>query len=87
MGKLYFYEPLAGLDVRGTVTTMDSLLCQRAIAGQIVAQHGHYLMVVKENQPALFAAIDAVFRCPPPAEAADQLPSFRPKRRAFDLAG
>ena len=65
-------ELLAGLDLRGTVTTMDSLLCQQALARQIVAQHGHYLMVVKENQPALLAAIELVFRCPPPEEAGDQ---------------
>lgn len=64
---------LAGLDLRGTVTTLDSLLCQQAIARQIVRQRGHYLMVVKENQPALYAAIELVFRCPPPAEAGDHL--------------
>src|SRR4051812_33235 len=57
---------LRGFDLRGTVTTMDSLVCQRAIARQILAQNGHYLMVVKENQPALFDAIDLLFRCPPP---------------------
>jgi predicted transposase YbfD/YdcC len=64
---------LAGIDLHGTVTTMDSLLCQQAIARQILAQNGHYLMVVKENQPALFAAIDLVFRCPPPVEEGDHL--------------
>lgn len=67
---------LADLDLHGTVTTMDSLLCQQAIAQQIVAQHGHYLMVVKENQPALFAAIDLVFRCPPPPEKTDYAEAF-----------
>ena len=56
----------------GTVTTMDALLTQRPIAHAILAQHGHYLMVVKENQPALYAAIDLVFRLPPPPHAADQ---------------
>jgi predicted transposase YbfD/YdcC len=66
---------LAGFDLRGTVTTMDSLLCQRAIAQQILVQKGHYLMVVKENQPALFEAIDVVFRCPPPEDEADCLQS------------
>ena len=66
---------LAGLDLHGTVTTMDSLLCQQAIAQQILAQHGHYLMVVKENQPALFAAIDLLFRCPPLPEETDQVQS------------
>ena len=67
---------LADLDLHGTVTTMDSLLCQQAIAQQIVAQHGHYLMVVKENQPALFAAIDLVFRCPPPPQTTDYVQAF-----------
>jgi predicted transposase YbfD/YdcC len=66
---------LAGLDLRGTVTTMDSLLTQQAIARQIVAQNGQYLMVVKENQPTLFAAIELVFRCPPLEEEADHLQS------------
>lgn len=53
-------------DLRGTVTTMDALLTQQAIAQQILAQQGHYLMIVKENQPALYAAIDLVFKVPPP---------------------
>jgi hypothetical protein len=44
---------LAGRDLRSTVTTMDALLTQRVLAHQIGAQHGYYLMVVKENQPEL----------------------------------
>jgi predicted transposase YbfD/YdcC len=57
---------LQGRDRRSTVTTMDALLTQQAIAQQILNQGGHYLMVVKENQPALYAAIDLVFKRPPP---------------------
>ena len=57
---------LQGRDLQGTVTTLDALLTQQAIAQQILDQHGHYLMIVKENQPALYAAIDLVFRVPPP---------------------
>ena len=57
---------LKGRDLRGTVTTMDALLTQQALARQIRDQHGHYLMVVKENQPAMYAAIDLVFQVPPP---------------------
>ncbi len=53
--------------LQGTVTTLDALLTQQAIARQILDQHGHYLMIVKENQPALYAALDLVFRVPPPA--------------------
>jgi predicted transposase YbfD/YdcC len=57
---------LHGRDLHGTVTTMDALLTQQTIAQQIRTQGGHYLMVVKENQPALYAAIDLVFTIPPP---------------------
>ena len=56
---------LAGWDLRGTVTTMDALLTQRALATQIRAQGGHYLMVVKANQPELLAAITTLFADPP----------------------
>lgn len=58
-------------DLRGTVTTMDALLTQQDIAQRIVDRHGHYLMIVKENQPRLWAAIDLVFRQPPPPQASD----------------
>jgi predicted transposase YbfD/YdcC len=56
---------LAGRDLRGTVTTMDALLTQRSVAQQILQQGGHYLMVVKENQGGLYAALDLLFREPP----------------------
>jgi predicted transposase YbfD/YdcC len=36
-------------DLTGTVITMDALLAQRALARQIRAQGGHYLMVIKQN--------------------------------------
>lgn len=52
-------------DLHGTVTTMDALLTQRALAAQIVAQGGHYLMVVKDNHPTILAAITTLFECPP----------------------
>ncbi len=42
-------ELLEGLELGGTVTTMDALLTQRKLAGQILGQGGHYLMVVKDN--------------------------------------
>jgi predicted transposase YbfD/YdcC len=64
---------LDGRELHGTVTTMDALLTQQALAEQILAQHGHYLMIVKENQPTLYAAIDLVFRMPPPPRPTHQL--------------
>lgn len=56
---------LAGRDLSGTVTTMDALLTQRTLAARIRAQGGHYLMVVKDNQPELLAAITTLFADPP----------------------
>ena len=63
---------LADRDLTGTVTTLDALLTQRSIANQIRAQGGHYLMMVKPNQPALHAAIDRLFAAPPPPETTDR---------------
>ncbi len=56
---------LAGRDLSNTVTTMDALLTQRGVAQQILDQNGHYLMVVKENQPTLYEAIALLFDQPP----------------------
>jgi predicted transposase YbfD/YdcC len=62
---------LARQHLRGTVTPMDALLTQRALATRMVAQGGHYVMVVKANQPALLAAITACFADPPLPEPGD----------------
>jgi predicted transposase YbfD/YdcC len=56
---------LAGRDLRGVVVTMDALLTQRDLAQQILDQQGHYLMVVKANQPRLLDDIETLFRDPP----------------------
>jgi len=56
---------LQGRDLAGTVTTMDALLTQRAIAQQIVNGGGHYLMAVKANQRQLCLAAAELFADPP----------------------
>lgn len=56
---------LAGRDLRGTLTTMDALHTQRTFAELIRKQGGHYLMVVKDNQPELAQAIATLFADPP----------------------
>ncbi len=56
---------LAGRDLTGTVTTMDALLTQRHLAELIGAHNGHYLMLVKRNQPSLYWALELVFEHPP----------------------
>ncbi len=62
---------LAGRDLAGTVVTMDALLTQRALAQQIRRQGGHYLLIVKENQPTLHAALARVFDGDLPPEPTD----------------
>jgi len=59
---------LAGLVVQGRVLTMDALLTQRAIAQDIVDRGGDYLMVVKDNQPALRADLAFLFETPAPGD-------------------
>ena len=61
---------LAGRDLREKVVTLDALHTLRATARQIRAQNGHYLMIVKKNQAALYEYLDMLFRLP--AHPADQ---------------
>jgi len=56
---------LQGRNLRGQVVTVDALLAQQALARQIRQQHGHYLMVIKANQPEVFQAIALLFAEPP----------------------
>jgi predicted transposase YbfD/YdcC len=46
-------ELLAMLVLTDRTVTIDAMGCQRNIAATIVAQDGHYILAVKENQPAL----------------------------------
>ena len=70
---------LAGRDLSNTVLTMDALLTQRELSQHILEQRGHYLMVVKENQPALYQAIALLFEQPPwlPREKATEYQVYR----------
>jgi len=56
---------LAGGDLTDTVTTLDALFTQRAVAQQIIDRRGHYLMVVKKNQPTLYADLETFFDSAP----------------------
>jgi len=48
-------------DLQSRVITADALHCQRDHAEAIVAEHhGHYLFGVKDNQPGLLAALEAI---------------------------
>lgn len=56
------------IDWRHRVLTGDALFCQRGLCQQVCAASGDYLLLVKENQPALHAAIALLFD--PPADLA-----------------
>ena len=49
---------IQGRDLSGTLTTVDAQLAQREFARQILQQKGHYLMVIKDNQPQTRGAIE-----------------------------
>lgn len=58
------------LSLKDTIVTVDALNCQRAIAGQIVAQGGDYALALKGNQPSLHADV-VLFLDDPAREAGD----------------
>ena len=53
-------ELLRTLDLAGAIVTIDAAGCQVANAEIIRGQGGHYLLAVKDNQPALRAAVERV---------------------------
>jgi DDE_Tnp_1-associated/Transposase DDE domain len=55
-------ELLKTLLLKGRVVTGDAMFCQREICQQIIDSGGHYLLVVKDNQPTLLESIAAEFR-------------------------
>jgi len=69
---------LAGRDLRGMVVTLDAGLTDSKLAQHILAQGGHYLMVVKRNQAQLYQDLVWYFDTPP-------LPCDRPWRTHHTL--
>ncbi len=58
---------LPRIDWHGRVLTGDALFCQRALCQQVVDAGGDYLLIVKENQPTLYADIRLLFDPPTPS--------------------
>ncbi len=54
-------ELLKLLDLQGALVTIDAMGCQKKIAADIIAAGGDYVLAVKENQPGLYADVEAVF--------------------------
>lgn len=49
------------IDWQGRVLTGDALFCQRHLCEQVRAAGGDYLLLVKGNQPTLYAALQLLF--------------------------
>lgn len=52
------------IDWQGRVMTSDALLCQRKLSQQVLQAKGDYLLIVKENQRALYEDIRLLFDPP-----------------------
>jgi predicted transposase YbfD/YdcC len=61
-------QVLQCVSLRGRLVTGDALYCQRALCRQIRQAHGHYLFVIKANQPELLNEVALLFAAPPPGE-------------------
>lgn len=64
---------LKGLPLDGAIITGDAIFAQREICRHIRDRHGHYLFVVKDNQPELKASIAETFGDLSPLEPAPRL--------------
>jgi hypothetical protein len=53
---------LKAVALKGRLITGDAIFCQRDLCQQVVDDGGDYLLVVKDNQPELQAAIAAEFQ-------------------------
>jgi predicted transposase YbfD/YdcC len=51
---------LKTLDIAGCIVTMDAMGCQKAIARQIIEQHGDYVLALKANQETLYTDVHAL---------------------------
>jgi predicted transposase YbfD/YdcC len=51
---------LATLDLKAATVTIDAIGCQREIARQVTDAKGHFVLQVKENQPALHQRVKAL---------------------------
>jgi predicted transposase YbfD/YdcC len=54
-------EALKLLSLKGCVVTVDALHCHRAMAQAILDARGQYVLALKENQSALFKAVERRF--------------------------
>ena len=65
--------------------TGDALYCQQALCQQIRLAQGHYLFVIKANQPELLAEVALLFDQPPPGERFATASSCRTQRDRHEV--
>jgi predicted transposase YbfD/YdcC len=73
------------LCVGSRVVTGDALYCQHGLCEQIRVQGGHYLFVIKRNQPELLEEVALLFDQPPPGEAFASARSVRTWRGRHEV--
>ncbi len=73
-------EWLEGLDLKGTIVTLDAMGCQRAIATKILEKGADYLVTLKANQRKKFTAVQELCA----ASCFGRSPRRRPVHDAFD---
>jgi len=54
-------DPAACLDLRGVLVTGDAIHCQDQTARTVLQQGGDYLLALKDNRPALYSEVSALF--------------------------
>jgi hypothetical protein len=69
------------LPLKGALVTGDAAFTQRDLAQAIVAAEGHYLLAVKDNQPALHTALQGAFAAPSPPRGPRRLARGQPPGR------
>jgi predicted transposase YbfD/YdcC len=54
-------ELIDRIDVQGAIVTLDARGCQKQMAQKIIEAQGDYVLAVKDNQPKLHQAVQALF--------------------------
>jgi predicted transposase YbfD/YdcC len=73
------------VSLAGRVVTGDALYCQRTLCTQIRAADGHYLFVIKLNQPELLEDVALLFDQPPPGARFTTASSHRTQRERHEV--
>jgi predicted transposase YbfD/YdcC len=76
---------LRRVPLEGRLVTGDALYCQHVLCAQIRQAGGHYLFVIKANQPELLAEVALLFDQPPPGECFTTASSHRSQHERHEV--